>query len=61
MMKDAECTFGILKKSPVDQSYVGEGNILGHDVEVKSERSALRENLIVHYMYCFKMIKIEWL
>ena len=49
-----------LRKGPVDSSYVGGGNIAHEDVEVESEWQKLRNNLIQHYTYCFKMCRIHW-
>ena len=49
-----------LRKGPVDSSYVGGGNIAHEDVEVESEWQKLRNNLIQHYTYCFKMCHIHW-
>ena len=50
-----------LREGPIDRSHVGGGNIADHDIEVESEWSTLRTNLIDHYMHCFKQNRIEWL
>ena len=44
----------------LDRSHVGGGNIADHDIEVESEWSTLRTNLIEHYMHCFKQNSIQW-
>ena len=50
-----------LRQGPVDHSYVGGGNIADHDIEVESDWSTLRTDLIDHYMHCFKQHCIDWL
>ena len=47
-----------LRQGPADRSYVGGGNIM--EIEVESEWSTLRTNLIDHYMHCFKLHLIHW-
>ncbi len=49
-----------LRHGPADQSYMGGGNVMVDNVQVESQWTILRRNLIQHYMYCFRLNRIKW-